>query len=421
MPAAPAGTLAQQVQQQYTYLFRLAQALNRAMEQVEGTAGAQAVQAQRAKDSSREAREERARQAATLKSLIIKSADVVRQEMDRLATELKGSYVAQSDFGTYLEEISQKIEADPSQLSQYFKFASDIRANVDRVEVDFASYKTDVEGYIRQGIVGYDGTVPIIGIAIGQDIRTTQTGVETEQGVFDVIDKSSNMSVWTTEKLSFYIGGQEAAYFSNGKLTGEKMATSGVISTNTKYGSCFWVKWEISGSQNIADNKTTIAWSCGLTPGEQYYTNAIKMSAVSIAGVKVYAGGTYSDITDYKDHTFASGTLALAHDADGTKSFTVAAFSGWLYGNGDYTAAAKSFALPTIPRATTPAIGPVTIGGKATISLPRASASFTHTLSYTFESATGTIATGVGSSCTWTVPERAWRRGSPASSAVPGP
>ena len=100
MPAAPAGTLAQQVHQQYTYLFRLAQALNRAMEQVEGTAGAQAVQAQRAKDSSREAREERARQAATLKSLIIKSADVVRQEMDRLATELKGSYVAQSDFGT---------------------------------------------------------------------------------------------------------------------------------------------------------------------------------------------------------------------------------------------------------------------------------------------------------------------------------
>ena len=81
MPAAPAGTLAQQVQQQYTYLFRLAQTLNRAMEQVECTAGAQAAQAQRTRVSSREAREERAHQAATLKSLIIKSADVVRQEL----------------------------------------------------------------------------------------------------------------------------------------------------------------------------------------------------------------------------------------------------------------------------------------------------------------------------------------------------
>ena len=183
------------------------------------------------------------------------------------------------------------------------------------------------------------------------------------------------------------------------------MATSGIISTNTKYGSCFWVKWAISGSQSIADNKTTIAWSCGLTPGEQYYTNAIKMSAVSIAGVKVYDGGTYSNITDYEERTFASGTLDLSHNADGTRSFTVAAFSGWLYGNGDYTAAAKSFTLPTIPRATTPSIGAVTIGGKATISLPRASTSFTHTLTYTFGSATGTIASKAGSSYTWTVPE----------------
>ena len=202
------------------------------------------------------------------------------------------------------------------------------------------------------------------------------------------------------------------------------MATSGVISTNTKYGSCFWVKWEISGSQSISDNKTTIAWSCGLTPGEQYYDNAIKMSAVSIAGVKVYEGGTYSNITDYKDRTFASGTLELSHNADGTKSFTVAAFSGWLFGNGDYTAAAKSFTLPTIPRATTPAIGLVTIGGKATISLPRASTAFTHTLSYSFGSASGTIATKAGSSYTWTKRKsrgstRAWRRRSQASSAAP--
>ena len=237
MPAVPAGTLAQQVQQQYTYLFRLAQTLNRAMEQVECTAGAQAAQAQRTRISSREAREERAHQAATLKSLIIKSADVVRQEMDRLATELKGSYVAQSEFGDYLERISQRIEADPSQLSQYFKFASDIR-----VEVDFASYKTDVEGYIRQGIVGYDGTVPIIGIAIGQDIRTSQTGVETEQGVYDVIDKSSNMSVWTTEKLSFYIGGQETAYFSNGKLTVAQIAADRITGAG---------EWDVSFTRGV--------------------------------------------------------------------------------------------------------------------------------------------------------------------------
>lgn len=131
------------------------------------------------------------------------------------------------------------------------------------------------------------------------------------------------------------------------------MATSGTVKTNTKYGSYFWVKWEISGSQDIAANKTTIAWSCGLHPEEQYYTNAIKMGAVVINGQTVYSGGTYSDITDYKDRTFASGTLDISHNNDGSKTFTVSAFSGWLYGNGDYNASAESFALPAIPRAAT--------------------------------------------------------------------
>ena len=172
----------------------------------------------------------------------VPSYEFTPEELDRLETELKGSYVAISEFGTYLEEISQRIEADPTQLSQYFKFASDIRADVDRVGVDFASYKTDVEGYIRQGIVGYEGTVPVIGIAIGQDIRTSQTGVETEQGVYDVIDKSSNMSVWTTEKLSFYIGGQETAYFSNGKLTVAQIAADRITGAG---------KWDVSFTSGV--------------------------------------------------------------------------------------------------------------------------------------------------------------------------
>ena len=162
--------------------------------------------------------------------------------MDKKVEELKGSYVAVSEFGTYLERISQEIEADPTGLSRYFKFASDIQADVEQVGTDFSAYKTDVEGYIRQGIVGYDGTVPILGIAIGQNLQTARTGVETEQGVFDEIDKSSNMSVWTTEKLSFYIGGQEAAYFSNGKLTVAQIATDRIAGAG---------KWDVSFTNGV--------------------------------------------------------------------------------------------------------------------------------------------------------------------------
>lgn len=234
MPPAPTGTLSQQVQKQYAYLFQLAQMLNRAAEQAEQQPQTQTVQ--------KTMQAAQAQTAAELKSLIVKSADAVRKEMDRLETELKGSYVAASDFGTYLERISQEIEADPTGLSRYFKFAADIQADVDKVGTDFSAYKTDVEGYIRQGIVGYDGTVPILGIAIGQNLQTARTGVETEQGVFDEIDKRSNMSVWTTEKLSFYIGGQEAAYFSNGKLTVAQIATDRIAGAG---------KWDVSFTNGV--------------------------------------------------------------------------------------------------------------------------------------------------------------------------
>ena len=183
------------------------------------------------------------------------------------------------------------------------------------------------------------------------------------------------------------------------------MATSGIVKTNVKYGSYFWVKWEISGNQDIANNRTTISWSCGLHPEEEYYTNAVKMNAVTINGTQVYSGGTYSDITDYKDRTFDSGTLTIPHNSDGSKSFTISAVSGWIYGNGDYYGEAKSFTLPTIPRASSVSCSTANIGSNATITINRASSSFTHTLTYSFGSLSGTIATKTSSTnISWTIP-----------------
>lgn len=179
------------------------------------------------------------------------------------------------------------------------------------------------------------------------------------------------------------------------------------IKTGVVYDSYFWVKWE-SGGQDVSANKTTINWSCGITPGHKFYSNAVKMSAVSIGGVTVYAGGTYSNITDYKEHTFASGTLEVSHDADGSKTLTVSAFSGQVWKDSGYltaTAAAQSFQLTAIPRATEPVMGAATMGETVRISLPRASSAFTHTLSYVFGSASGAIAENAGTEVLWTVPE----------------
>ena len=179
------------------------------------------------------------------------------------------------------------------------------------------------------------------------------------------------------------------------------------IKTGVVYDSYFWVKWE-SGEQDVSANKTTINWSCGVMPGHKFYSNAVKMSAVTINGVQVYAGGTYSNITDYKEHTLASGTLEVSHESDGSKTLAVAAFSGQVWKDTGYltaTAAAQSFQLTAIPRATEPVMGAATMGETVRISLPRASSAFTHTLSYVFGSASGAIAENAGTEVLWTVPE----------------
>ena len=177
-----------------------------------------------------------------------------------------------------------------------------------------------------------------------------------------------------------------------------------IIKTDVLDDSYFWVEWS-QNSQNIEDNSTIINWSCGFHPGHKYYLNAIKMSSVVINGVEVYSGGTYSNITDYKDRTFASAVLKIAHTPDGSKSFTVSGFSGWIYASGNTYASSQTFTLPTIPRASSVSCSTANIGSNATITINRASTSFTHTLTYSFGSLSGTIATKTSSTnISWTIP-----------------
>ena len=130
------------------------------------------------------------------------------------------------------------------------------------------------------------------------------------------------------------------------------MATTAQINTQTIDNSFFWVYWHQEGSQDVAGNKTNIYWSCGVTCGHSYYSNAIKMSEVYINGVLVYGGGTYSNFGK-GEHRIAYGFMDIPHNADGTKTFNISSFTGWLYSNNNYSAAATSHTLTQIPRKAT--------------------------------------------------------------------
>lgn len=131
------------------------------------------------------------------------------------------------------------------------------------------------------------------------------------------------------------------------------MATSGQLNTNTTYDSYFWVKWAQVGNQDAANNRTQINWSCGLYTTHKFYSNAIKMSAFSINGVQVYSGGTYSNFTAEGNQTIASGTMWINHNSDGSKTFSISSFTGWLYSNYNYSCNGGSFTLTQIPRQAT--------------------------------------------------------------------
>ena len=101
--------------------------------------------------------------------------------------------------------------------------------------------------------------------------------------------------------------------------------------------------------------------------------------------------------------SIASGSITVDHNNDGTKAIGYHALvHSTSFGiNGEISG---TFTLITIPRASTVKGGSGNIGEQTTISISRASTSFTHTLRYGFGNLTDTIATGVGDSYKWTIP-----------------
>ena len=184
------------------------------------------------------------------------------------------------------------------------------------------------------------------------------------------------------------------------------MASSGQVNTNTEYDSYFWVKWEQVGNQDIPNNRTQIKWTCGLYSEHKFYSNAIKLSAFSINGTQVFGGGTYSNFTAEGNQTIASGTMWITHNSDGSKTFSISSFTGWLYKDHNYSAKGVDFSLTKIPRASSVSCTSANIEGNPKIQISRASSGFTHTLTYAFGTLSGTIADKTTATVitNWTIP-----------------
>lgn len=160
-------------------------------------------------------------------------------------------------------------------------------------------------------------------------------------------------------------------------------------------------------STNVASNTSAVSWELWLDSTYARFEDYTMTAVVVLDGVTVYSNTSGRSMpARYESLLLGSGTAAIAHNTDGSKSVACAAsisMQAVSYTPGDVSAGG-TMTLTTIPRATTPTIGAVTLGSPATIGCPRASDGFTHTLTYAFGSASDTIATGVGASYAWTPP-----------------
>ncbi|MGC6569675.1 DUF859 family phage minor structural protein [Streptococcus sp. VTCC 12886] len=165
-------------------------------------------------------------------------------------------------------------------------------------------------------------------------------------------------------------------------------------------------------SQNIAGNSSVIkvdvwigmdaGWSIefGNTYGNSVTVNCdgqsqtISVGPLYLNGSKKYLG---------------SVQFTVGHNADGTKSAGISLSSNMSnisYGSLSFGNASGSWThgLPTIPRASSVSFSNGTIGSPLAITINRASTSFTHTLRWEWGGRSGTIASGLTTSASWTIP-----------------
>ena len=178
------------------------------------------------------------------------------------------------------------------------------------------------------------------------------------------------------------------------------MASSGSITTGQKEGRSVTLSWTLS-SQNIANNTSTIAWTLKGSGSASGWVMSGGFKAV-INGTTVYSSSTDNRIQLKNGTVVASGSLTIAHNSDGTKSFNLSCEAG-VYTYAVSVSASGTHTLNTIPRASSVTATSVNMGSATTITISRASSSFTHTLTYAFGNSTGTITTKTTStSVSWT-------------------
>lgn len=160
------------------------------------------------------------------------------------------------------------------------------------------------------------------------------------------------------------------------------------------------------GSQSITANTSTVNWRMTVSRTGAYYTHnhqGDSTLSLNLDGQNVhYSYPTWE--TSGEEYTLASGSSTISHNADGTKTLPISCTFNPNNGLHGTITVSASLSLTTIPRSSSVSVSAGVIGSSVTININRQSSSFKHTVRYSWAGKSGTIATNVDTSTSWTIP-----------------
>lgn len=160
------------------------------------------------------------------------------------------------------------------------------------------------------------------------------------------------------------------------------------------------------GAPNYANNTTIVNWRMTVSRTGAYYTyneNGDSTLSLDLNGGRVHTSNPRWH-TSGEEFQMASGSTTVGHNADGTKSFGFSATFNPNNGLHGVITVSGNITLQTIPRSSSISFSTGMIGSPLAITINRASSSFTHTLRWAWGSRSGTIASGLTTSASWTIP-----------------
>ena len=165
------------------------------------------------------------KQAESLKSMIVKTAEVVRHEMQEISAHLEDNYDAlSSQFGEYERNLTSNITATAEGILQEYQYTEKITA----LEEGTESFQRKLNQYIFTGLV--DEINGKYGIAIGENV----TAYDADGNPY--LNTNRKTATFTMDRLSFWQGETELAYFSDSVFH----IAQGEVSDYMKMGNHTW-------------------------------------------------------------------------------------------------------------------------------------------------------------------------------------